>query len=187
MGINNIKHRTHGGLGHLGIPLLILALFTWGLPRKAQAHHHSGYGYRFGGQGHGYAPTPLAEAGEVARRAGLGALDLKNVTPKKTAVSLNRLSPTDHQGWDELKELLSGPDPARAVGGEASGRHQTVNVWMVAERLAPGVQQLRRRCGRPAGAGSPPPPTTSRLRPGTTGGRRPSDSPRPADAVVPRW
>ena len=102
MGINNIKHRIHGGLGHLGIPLLILALFTWGLPRTAQAHHHYGYGYSFGGHGHGYAPTPLEEAGKVARRAGLGALDLKNVKPKKTAVSLNRLSPTDHQGWDEL-------------------------------------------------------------------------------------
>ncbi len=117
MSINNIKHRIYGGLGRIGIPLLMLALFTWGLPRTAEAQHHYGYGHRYGGHrygghgyggygyggygyggygyggygypGYGYAPTPLEEVAKVARLAGLGALDLKNVKPKKTAVYLN--------------------------------------------------------------------------------------------------
>ncbi len=101
MSINNIKHRIYGGLGRLGIPLL-LVLFTWGLPRTAEAHHHYGYGYGFGDHRYGYAPTPLEEVAKVARLAGLGALDLKTGKPKKTAVYLNRVSPTNHQGWDAL-------------------------------------------------------------------------------------
>ncbi len=102
MGLTNIKHRIYGGLGRIGVPLLILALFTWGIPRTAEAHHHYGYGYGFGGHRYGYAPTPLDEVAKVVRLAGLGALDLKTVKPKKTAVYLNRVSPTDHQGWDAL-------------------------------------------------------------------------------------
>ena len=31
MGLTNIKHRIYGGLGRIGVPLLILALFTWGV------------------------------------------------------------------------------------------------------------------------------------------------------------
>ncbi len=89
MGLTNIKHRIYGGLGRIGVPLLILALFTWGLPRTAEAHHHYGYGYGFGGHRYGYAPTPLEEVAKVARLAGLGALNLNNVKPKKTAVYLN--------------------------------------------------------------------------------------------------
>ncbi len=124
MSINNIKHRIYGGLGRIGIPLLMLALFTWGLPRTAEAQHHYGYGHGFGGHGfgghgfgsygygshgfggygyggygyggygypgygYGYAPTPLEDVAKVARLAGLGALDLNNVKPKKTAVFLN--------------------------------------------------------------------------------------------------
>ena len=48
---------------------------------------YSGYGYP--GYGYGYAPTPLEEVAKVARLAGLGALDLNNVKPKKTAVFVN--------------------------------------------------------------------------------------------------
>ena len=107
MSINNIKHRIYCGLGRIGIPLLMLALFTWGLPRTAEAQHHYGYGHGYGGHGYGghgyggygyggygyggygYAPTPLEEVAKVARLAGLGALNLNNVKPKRTAVYLN--------------------------------------------------------------------------------------------------
>ena len=126
--VNNIKHGIYKGLGRIGIPLLILVLFTWGLPRTAQAQHyghhfghggfghggfgHGGFGYggyghgghgyghgygRYGYGGYGYRPygygsTPallLDEVTRVARLAGLGALDLNNIKPKKTAVFLN--------------------------------------------------------------------------------------------------
>lgn len=116
MSINNIKHRIYGRLGRLGIAVSILALLTLGLPRMAEAQHHYGFGHGFGhhGFGHGfggygygdygyggygyggygypgygYAPTPLEEIAKVAQLAGLGALDLNNVKPKKTAVYLN--------------------------------------------------------------------------------------------------
>ncbi len=123
MSVNNIKHGIYKGLGRIGIPLLILVLFTWGLPRTAQAQHyghhfghgahhfgHGGFGhggYGYGGYGHGgygyggygygygtygYGSTPallLDEVTRVARLAGLGALDLNNIKPKKTGVFLN--------------------------------------------------------------------------------------------------
>ncbi len=116
MSVNNIKHGIYKGLGRIGIPLLILVLFTWGLPRTAQAQHyghhfgHGGFGhggFGYGGYGHGgygyggygygygtygYGSTPallLDEVTRVARLAGLGALDLNNIKPKKTGVFLN--------------------------------------------------------------------------------------------------
>ncbi len=114
MSVNNLKHRIYGGLGRIGIPLLTLLLFTWGVPQTAEAryygHSYGHHGRSFGHYGHPfghhsyfgsylgyhpgyyssyyYAPNPaeeLARATRVARQLGLGALDL-NIKPKKTAV-----------------------------------------------------------------------------------------------------
>ncbi len=114
MSVNNFKHRIYGGLGRIGIPLLTLLLFTWGVPQTAEAryygHSYGHHGHSFGHYGHSYghrsffgshlgyhpgyysgyyyAPNPaeeLARATRAARQSGLGALDL-NIKPKKTAV-----------------------------------------------------------------------------------------------------
>lgn len=56
MSVNNLKHRIFGGLGRIGIPLLLLLLFTWGVPQTAEARYHGrSYGHhgRFvGHRGH---------------------------------------------------------------------------------------------------------------------------------------
>ena len=42
MGLTNIKHRIYGGLGRIGVPLLILALFTWGVKGGVNLNHFGG-------------------------------------------------------------------------------------------------------------------------------------------------
>ncbi len=90
----------------IGMPLMMLVLFASAFPRTAEAsyyrghhgyhgyryggHHYGHYGYRYGyggygGYGYGYRPYYGPAGGldrNVARQAGLGALDL-NVRPKK--------------------------------------------------------------------------------------------------------
>ena len=97
MSVNNLKHRIFGGLGRIGIPLLLLLLFTWGVPQTAEARYRRSFGHHGRFFGHGgfvgsrfgfYAPSragELARATRAARLSGLGALDL-NIKPKKTAV-----------------------------------------------------------------------------------------------------
>ena len=92
----------------IGMPLMMMVLFASAFPRTAEAsyyrghhgyhgyryggHHYGHYGYRYGyggygygGYGYGYRPYYGPTGGldlNVARQAGLGALDL-NVRPKK--------------------------------------------------------------------------------------------------------
>ena len=55
MSVNNFKHRIFGRLGRIGIPLLLLLLFSWGVPQTAEA------GYRGRFVGHRWPPQFLRE------------------------------------------------------------------------------------------------------------------------------
>ena len=166
MDLTNIKHRIYGGLGRIGVPLLILSLFTWGLPRTAEAHHHYGYGHGFGDHRYGYAPTPLDEFAKVARLAGLGALDLKNVKPKKTAVgpvvpsaphattsdaALPELSRAEMENFlltakivkrRSLSVGITGSERATLTDGRLThdAHIQTVDVWKLSYPTSQGTE-----------------------------------------------